>query len=92
VRINILNKVSLEGKGSMEKPEKSDFIWRIMLENAPKFKDVLTLWKIELHRNFLSQNPSVFYIFVMCYNRAALYPVLIRRSLAKIFQVKEAMI
>ncbi len=76
----------------MEKPEKSNFIWRFLLETVQKLKDVLTFWKIELHRNFLAQGPPVFYIFVECYNRLALYPVSIRRSLVEISDLKEAMI
>jgi hypothetical protein len=76
----------------MEKPEKSDFIWRFLLETVQKIKDVLTFCQTELHRNFLPQDPPVFYIFDVMNNRFATYPVLIRRSLAKIFQFKEAMI
>jgi hypothetical protein len=59
----MLIKTSFEVQGSMKKPEKSDFIWGIMVRIAPKIKEALTFYKIELHRIFFAQEPPVFYIF-----------------------------
>jgi hypothetical protein len=63
-----------------------------MLKTAPKIKEALTFYYTELHRNFFHQEPPVFYIFDECYNRAALYPGTIRRSIIEIKVQKEAMI
>jgi hypothetical protein len=81
----------LKVKGSIKKPEKSDFLWRFMFRIAPKIKEALTFYKTELHRIFFAQEPPVIYIFDVLNNRFATYPVLIRRSIVEKKVLFEAM-
>ena len=69
----------------MKKPEKSDFLWGFMFRIAPKMKEALTFYKIELHRNFFAQEPPVFYIFDELTKSIERNPMSFRRSILEIF-------